>query len=517
MKKLNLLFSLLLALLFYSCSSDENPETPNSPPNNFTITVSEIQSSKANLDWTKAEDPDGDAVTYSIRLNGSTIAQKISVLNYQLKELADETSYDVKITAKDSKGGEKTASKTFSTTSAPLPSDFSVTVNDIDFTAATVSWTASTTSENNTVTYSLTLNGETILENSTSLSHTLTSLSHNTEHTGQIVATADNGQTLIKDFQFTTLRNEAPEAFELVHVAPSFGYTDFRFNVAIDPEGDMLEYRVFLNDEDVTETLYDASEHSPTPAYSSRIGGLLGNTAYKLKIKAIDPYGNESYSNPINFVTQTTPPEYFEVEVSYVEGEIVLIWDKLTEADFAFGTANNFLDKSIYILDGVEYNLGDAFTTTGINETLAIFGTNLIAPNEQHTLQLVLDWGYNERKSYSNEVIVNNVIYTDTMAEVNTAKLYNSTVQFFPLQFTITFVDGYISEYEDFEVIEIKFHDHVFIDYAFISQMEWNNGYLTGEITQEDFDHLENFNDGYLITQDEAGYHQLPFQYTIEN
>ena len=203
--------------------------------------------------------------------------------------------------------------------------------------------------------------------------------------------------------------------------------------------------------------------------------------------------------------------------VSYVDGEIVLIWDKLTEADFEFGTANNFLDKSIFILDGVEYNLGDAITSTGIDETFAVFGTHLISPNQEHTLQLVLDWGHNERKSYSNEVIVNNIIYTDTMAEVNAAKLYNSTAQFFPLQFTITFINGYISEFEDFEVMEIKFHDTVFEDFVFISQNEWNKGYLTGNITQEQFDYLKDFNEGYIITNDETGYHKLEFLYTIEN
>lgn len=518
MKKTNLLLLLLITSLLFNCQTDDAvSETPNSSPGNFEITVSSIQSSKAILSWSKSIDPDGDAVSYSIELNNKNIAQNLSNLNYDMDGLSNETLYEVKIIAKDPKGATNVKSKTFSTTSAPLPSDFNVSIDDIDYTEATVTWTESTTSENNDISYSLKLNGETIVENTDNFSHQLTSLSHNTEYTGQIVARADNGQTFTKAFQFTTLKNEAPEAFELVYVAPSFSYIDFKFNAAMDPEGDMLEYRVFLNDEDVTETLYDDSEHSPTPAYNSRIGGLLGNTGYELKIKAIDPYGNESYSNPINFNTQTSPPEHFEIMVSYVDGEIVLIWDKLTEANFELGTANNFLDKSIYILDGVEYNLGDAITSTGIDETIAIFGTNLISPNEQHTLQLVLDWGYNDRKSYSNEVIVNNLIYTPTMAEVNAAKLYNSTAQFFPLQFTITFINGYISEFEDFEVMEIKFHDTVFEDFVFISQGEWNKGYLTGNITQEQFDHLKDFNEGYIITNDETGYHKLEFLYTIEN
>ncbi|WP_421806415.1 fibronectin type III domain-containing protein [Flagellimonas sp.] len=511
MKKISLLSFLIIVCLVFGCQSDDNEETPNSPPKDFSITISSISSSKASLSWTKSEDPDGDQVTYAIELDGTKIAQNLTNLTYELEGLDDATTYEVKVIAKDSKGGENLKTKSFTTTNAPMPSDFVVTIETVDYSNATLSWTESTTTENNTVRYSIFLNGENILSNYNDLTYEFISLSPNTEYTGQIIAEADNGQTLVKNFQFITLTNESPASFELVSKEFSFSYILFDFKESIDPENDDLEYQVFLNDEDITDLTFESGILNPNNNYfeNNIIRGLDGSTQYQLKIYAKDSFGNTSSSNVVDFTTNTAPPNNFEIEVTYVDDKIRVSWDGLTES---------IPTNSTFILNNQEYDL-DLATIIKNDETGGIvdFDTDVIAPNVDQNLQIAIEWSQDEQKSYSNVVMVKNVVYSDTTVNVNMAKLYNSTSDFFPLQFTITFVDGYISEFEDFEVIEIKFHDTVFENYVFFSQLEWNKGYLNGEITQQDFDYLENFSEGHLITKDESGYHLLNFQYTTEN
>ncbi len=517
MKKLNYLLSFAIIFTLFNCKSEDDSEVPNSAPNKFTITVTEIQSSKAKLNWTQAIDPDGNTVSYSIELNDNIAVQNLSDLSYDLENLTNETSYNVKIIARDTKGAETFSTVSFSTSSLPVPQDFTISISEMDYTSATINWTESSTSENNAISYTILVNNEVVQENITNLSYEISSLEHNTDYIGQVRAIADNGQILMKDFEFKTLQNIAPESFELVYFS-SYGFAaaSFRFNEANDPEDDILEYRVILNNNDVTETLFDLSS-APTPTFNHSIYNLDGNTNYELKIKAVDPFGNESFSNSIDILTDTTPPDNFNIDVYYVQGQIRLVWDRLTETGYTVGTSNGQPSGSVYILDGVEYDLGSALTRNNTTESTAQFNTDLISPNEDHELQLVLDWGFNNKKSYSNIVSVNNKIYSATTVEVNTVNIYNSTAQFFPLQFAITFKDALISEFEDYEISEIKFHDKTFQNYVFFEQGAQNKGYLTGNITQEDFNYLSQFNDGYIETKDENGYHKIEFQYTINN
>lgn len=520
MKKLNYIL-LLTILIFSSCGSDaseDEPEIINTAPNNFSISVSEIQSSKAKITWTKAIDPDGDLVSYTIALNNNVIAQNLSLQVFNLDGLTNETTYTIKITAKDSKGNQTISSETFSTTSLPIPTDFNITIANINFTGATLNWTASSTIENNEITYTILLNNEILLEGTKDLTYELNSLTHNTNYTGEIKAIADNGQIVKKSFEFSTLENTAPEAFELVYAESSgFSAASFSFNEANDPDNDALVYRVIVNDVDVTETLFVSTYSPPTPSYNHKLNNLEGNTDYEVKIKAIDTFDNETYSNAITITTGTTPPDNFEIRVYYVQDAIRLEWDWLTETQYTGGISNGVPVGSVFILDGVSDDLSKALTYNYETRSTAQFNTTLISPNEEHELQIVLDWGANTKKSYSNIVTVNNKIYSPTTVEVDNARIYNATSEFFPLQYTITFKDGLISEFETYEITEIKFHDKVFADYIFFEQGAQNKGYLTYNITQEDFNYLSEFTNGYIEIKDENGYHKIEFQYTIIN
>ncbi len=518
MKKPNYLLLLIIVTLLFNCQPEDDTETPNAAPNDFSITISEVQSTTANLSWTQATDPDGDAVSYTVMLNNVVMDQNLSTYSNNLEGLTDETDYNVKIIAIDAKGAETTSLSSFTTTDLPLPEDFTITVDMITPGSAKLSWTASSTSENNTISYAVYLDSEIVAENINTLSYDLTGLNHNTTISGQVKAIADNGQTLIKDFEFNTPINLAPEAFELVYAnAGGFSSAGFRFNAANDPEDDILTYYVLLNDTDVTDTLFDDSNSPPTPTYNHTITNLEGNTDYELKIKAVDPFGNTSYSNAITFSTATTPPDNFTVEVFYVQGEIRLVWDKLTERGYIEGSSNGEPVGSVYILDGQEYDISHALTYNHETESTAQFNTDLISPNEDHELQIVLDWGSDNKKSYSNVVLVHNRTYTPTTVNVMTARVNGPDADYFPLQFTFTFENGLISEFEDYEIEKIEFNDREFVNFVFFEQGARNKGYLTGSITQEDFNYLSQFSYGYIETKDENGYHSLIFQYTIEN
>lgn len=107
---------LFVLLLVIACNTEEALENiVNQPPNDFEVTISEITSSSATINWTATGDPDNEVVTFSIFLDLSIIASDISDSNYMLKELQPSSEYNIKVVAKDASGNEKVVEKTFNT------------------------------------------------------------------------------------------------------------------------------------------------------------------------------------------------------------------------------------------------------------------------------------------------------------------------------------------------------------------------------------------------------------------
>ncbi len=102
---------------------------PNSPPGNFTAQVDNINGNTANFSWSAAVDPDGDAVTYSISLNGGVQQSGITATSVSLNNLLYSTTYNVIVSASDGNGG--TSSDSFSFTMPSAPPQFPVTAFSI--------------------------------------------------------------------------------------------------------------------------------------------------------------------------------------------------------------------------------------------------------------------------------------------------------------------------------------------------------------------------------------------------
>ena len=90
----------------------------NQDPGSFTVTVNAISENGATLSWSTSEDPDGDNVTYVIRMAGDLIAENISETTYTLDALTASTTYNGRVIAEDGNGGSTEATFSFETTAS---------------------------------------------------------------------------------------------------------------------------------------------------------------------------------------------------------------------------------------------------------------------------------------------------------------------------------------------------------------------------------------------------------------
>ncbi|WP_323787985.1 YHYH protein [Psychroserpens sp.] len=144
LKILVLLISVTTA--FYACSSDDNSGgndgdggTTNQAPSSFTASVNSITETTATLNWTTATDPDGDAVTYSVNLQGTEMAVGLTVLTFDLTGLTSSTNYSGTVVANDGNEGITSSSFSFSTQGTPPSLHLAFAEFDTDNTSITLS------------------------------------------------------------------------------------------------------------------------------------------------------------------------------------------------------------------------------------------------------------------------------------------------------------------------------------------------------------------------------------------
>ncbi len=103
--------------LVLSCKSDDDgdPVLSNQKPDGFEITVIQVTSSLAQLDWGDVTDPDDDSITYTIWLNDEEIQAGFNDSGFLFEQLEAETGYTGKVAASDGKGGISESAFAFST------------------------------------------------------------------------------------------------------------------------------------------------------------------------------------------------------------------------------------------------------------------------------------------------------------------------------------------------------------------------------------------------------------------
>ena len=96
-------FHFLLALglaLASGCSKDDDATPANQPPAAFEVMV-EVNANSVDLNWTAATDPEGDAVSYEVELEGAMVATDLTGLGFTVDDLNYEQSYSGKVIATD--------------------------------------------------------------------------------------------------------------------------------------------------------------------------------------------------------------------------------------------------------------------------------------------------------------------------------------------------------------------------------------------------------------------------------
>jgi hypothetical protein len=119
--------NLLLVLFFFCITSckknidiiDNSPSTEiisgSAVLHPFTITVSEIDTSIADVTWTDAGDYQSDSISYTIILNGNDVATGIKGNEYKISGLKSATTYHLEIKASKSDNQFETAVSDFAT------------------------------------------------------------------------------------------------------------------------------------------------------------------------------------------------------------------------------------------------------------------------------------------------------------------------------------------------------------------------------------------------------------------
>ncbi|ANH80911.1 hypothetical protein A8C56_07885 [Niabella ginsenosidivorans] len=109
-------------ILLISCrkkdpqNQEKTPETEiNHPPEDFVISIEQLLSNEVIISWSAAKDPDGDSVTYSVYIDTLLIKENVPGQKYELTSLQEQTTYSVKVIARDSKQNEKIATLSVTT------------------------------------------------------------------------------------------------------------------------------------------------------------------------------------------------------------------------------------------------------------------------------------------------------------------------------------------------------------------------------------------------------------------
>jgi len=89
---------LILLIAFIGCNKED--ESLNLAPTTFSITTS-VSNNSATITWSEATDPEGADITYTVKLDGQTIASGINATSYTFNDLEFSTVFVGEVIATD--------------------------------------------------------------------------------------------------------------------------------------------------------------------------------------------------------------------------------------------------------------------------------------------------------------------------------------------------------------------------------------------------------------------------------
>jgi hypothetical protein len=497
---------LFLLLTLAACKKSE--DNANKPPQSFSVSASEVKSTSAQLNWTAAKDPENQSVTYSVELKGQVVATDLSITNFKLENLTENTAYTGKVIAKDAAGLTTEASFSFSTVNSPSPSAFTVTLSKATYKAIDIIWSPSTLSDNGTVTYDVYVNNTFRAGSIPTLNYTITALQPQTQYTIKVVAKSAAGKSTESTLQSATTVNQAPGAFTISKTETGVTTITIDGTKPTDPELEQLSYFSIIDN--VEKQIYPTGGTTTTFTYP--IEGLTSGQQHSIAVKVKDEGGASSTSNTLTATTYKSPENNFSIS-PVAEGTKVAI-EFITVTEEKISTTLS------------RYAVGDdwrSFATAQITYTSLPDNKTkvkiLIDDTDLRTLynrkfQLNLRWTPEDISTYST--IVYYTHFTPTTATVSAATIKGPGA--FPPQWTINFNNCVISDYSSWDIETIVFDNVVIGAFAGLAICDpAKTGYYTGNVTNAQYTYLKTKTDGYLIVKDADGYHKLNFTYTWQD
>jgi hypothetical protein len=496
----------LLIAAFSACT--KNQDNVNKPPQSFTVSVADVKPTTAQLNWTAAKDPENQAVTYSVELKGQVVATGLSVTNFKLETLTENTSYTGKVIAKDPAGITTESSFSFSTANFPAPSAFTVSLFKASYKTLEIMWSASTLPDNGAVTYDVYVNNTFRAGNITTQNYSVTGLQPQTQYTIKVVAKSAAGKSTESIAQLATVVNQPPGSFSISKIDNGVAIVNIEVTKPVDPENEQLSYFSIIDN--VEKQIYPNTGSGTTFTY--RIEGLSSATQHSIAVKAKDEGGASVTSNVINVKTYHQPENDFAITPVPEGTKVAVEFITATEQQINISSSRYLVGNDWKFLTGA----GVTYTAQPDGKTKIKILIDDAALRSGFNIKFQLNLRWTPEDISTNSALVNYTHFTATNAKVSQARIKGPGA--FPPQWTVNFENCIISEYSSWDVEAIVFDNISFASFAgFALCFPSKIGYYTGNATNTQYTHLKTKTTGYIIVKDAGGYHKLDFTYTWED
>lgn len=379
---------LLIVLLFIislstiSCGDKDTDEIVLNP-NKFKLSLLNVNSELANIEWQNSSIADKSNLVYDVYLNGELKETNIISRNFIFNLLTEDTEYNVRIVAKSIYKTNEEAILRFKTSLSPAPSPLILKSDKILVDEITVSWTKTDTKD--VLFYDIYLNGELKDSNISSENYTFYSLIVNTEYEVKIIGRNNYDKTIEITSSFTTPDYLEPIDFELScsNIKTSEARIVWSSSDLESQLASGITYKVFVNGKEIVSDL---------TINSYVLLNLNPSTKYSIIVKAINRYGKVKEKN----IFFNTMPLKIKEKISDFDIIIDEIGRKLVRFHVeTLGDENAVGIFKVYV--------GNSYVAKLSNKQ--VFTYNNIIENTDYTLRVVAENAKDESREKSKNFV----------------------------------------------------------------------------------------------------------------